>query len=105
MPKQGEIFPKFGRELKKLGLQVLDPAFSGLFIGRWSFKWFLIYFQGGEGMVLEGLNFKKLDITTFSIEHNGDKKHLQRIRKTMFKNNYNETRVHLHDSFYLKLSK
>jgi len=99
-----EIFPKFGRELKELVLQVLDPAFSGLFIGRWSFNWFPFYFQGGEGMVLEGLNFKKLDITTFSIEHNRDEKHLQRIRKTLFRNNYNETRVHSHDSFYLKLS-
>jgi hypothetical protein len=53
-------------------------------------------------MVLEGLSFEKLDITTFSIEHNQEEKSMQRIRKTMFKNKYAETRVHMHDSFYLK---
>ena len=82
--------------MKALGLKKID--------------FFSLDIEGGEYAVLKTIDFNKLDIETFVIEHNGRSESIKKYRE-FFKAirfndnpriNYNEIKVNGQDTFFIK---
>ena len=72
-------------------------------IGVSHVDYFSLDVEGGELDVLKSINFNELDITMFSIEHNGFKEAKKQITSLMESNGYRTEKVDGQDGFYKKI--
>jgi len=64
--------------------------------------YFSLDVEGSELEVLKGIDFKKIDITTFSVEHNNYQDQKIKIRQLLETNNYKMTSDYEFDFFFMK---
>jgi len=64
--------------------------------------YFSLDVEGGEFEVLKGINFNKLNITTFSIEHNNYQDARNNIKQFLVDNNYNLLKDETLDFYFIK---
>ena len=59
-------------------------------------------FKGGENDVLNTIKFDKIDIETFTIEHNGNEVERQKMIKTLTANKYKQLKSDGQDIYFKK---
>jgi len=64
--------------------------------------YFSLDVEGGENDVLNTIKFDKIDIETFTIEHNGNEVERQKMIKTLTANNYKELKSDGQDIYFKK---
>ena len=64
--------------------------------------YFSLDVEGGELEVLKGIDFKKIEIKTFSIEHSMDTDRKVKIKQLLESNNYKMTEDFEFDFFFKK---
>ena len=65
--------------------------------------YFSLDVEGGELEVLKGIDFKKINIDAFSVEHNNYQDPKIQIRQFLEANNYNLTKdVGVSDSYFIR---
>ena len=64
--------------------------------------YFSLDVEGGELDVLKAIDFKQLDITMFSVEHNGFDENKKAINEFMTSKGYSVKKVDAQDGYYLK---
>ncbi len=66
--------------------------------------YFSLDVEGSESLVLQAIDFSKVDITSLTIEHNGEKEHLDSIVNIMNDTKlYKEAKRDGQDIYYVKL--
>ena len=71
-------------------------------LGQQKIDFFSLDVEGGEYDVLKSIDFNKLDIETFAIEHNAREESIKKYREFFKTFNFNEIKVSLQDSFFIK---
>jgi FkbM family methyltransferase len=71
-------------------------------IGVSHVDYFSLDVEGGEMDVLKGINFAKIEIESFTIEHNNDRKNKEAINSFMLENGYKILKEDYLDNYFIK---
>ena len=71
-------------------------------IGVSRVDYFSLDVEGGEIDVLKGINFGKIEIKSFTIEHNNDKKNREAINSLMLEKGYKILKEDNQDNYFIK---